>query len=95
MGMTNSKQICFLSQAHTTGAFSGIPPAPDLHVCTNDRSGPTFTDVLHKSLVSFKHRKFLAVSLLKGQALGHWGWSFTHLSRSCSKRLVKSSLLFM
>lgn len=69
--MTNSEQICFLSQAHTTGTFNGIPPAPDLHsnALTNDRSGLTLTDVLHVSLMSFKYRKYQAMSLLKGQ---HW-----------------------
>lgn len=68
MGITNSKQICFLIQAHTRGTFRGIPPVSDLHsnVLTNDMSGPTFTNVLHTSLVSFKHRKYQAMSLLKG-----------------------------
>lgn len=74
MGMTNSKQICFLIQVHTTGTFSGISPAQDLHsnILTKDMSGLTFTDALHISSVSFKHRKYQAMSLLKGQALGHW-----------------------
>lgn len=74
--MTNSKQICFLIQAHARGIFSGTPPpAPDLrsNVLTNDMSGPTFTDVSHIGLMSFKHGKYQAVSLLNGQALGHWG----------------------
>lgn len=60
MDMSNSKQICFLIQAHTIRTLDGIPPALDLHsnVLTSNMSGPTFTYGLHMSLVSFKHRKY-------------------------------------
>jgi len=66
MGLSNSKQICFLIQVHTTGAFNGMPPTLDLHrsVLTNNVSELTFTNGLDMSLVSFKHRKYQTEPLL-------------------------------